>query len=566
MFRTLLALCLAVAVSALAQHQHSSNATLPVEMYTGLGGLHHPVSTKNPQAQKYFDQGLALLYGFNHEEAAKAFGEAAKLDPNLAIAHWGVALVNGQNYNAPEFPELIKLAKQELKVAESLAPKASPSEQALIAALAKRYDESIRDAPSREKAYSEAMGDVSARFPDDLDIATLHAESLMNLTPWQMWTKDGKPGPNTEKVITILESVLRRNPEHIGANHYYIHAVEASNNPQFALAAADRLRDLHLSAGHLVHMPSHIYFRTGDYPSAADVNVAAADVDMSYIMRSGIKPGMYSMMYYSHNLHFLALADSMAGRYASARKAADRLYSHVDPAVKAMPMLEMYLPVKTYVLVRFGKWDEVLAMPEPDSSLPLQHAMWQWGRGIAHVAKGDVAAAEREQKALDAAPALAPAGALVDKTSLATVLSVANHMLAARIASAKGDIASAEKHYVEATKLHDNFNYTEPPEWPFPIRESHGAMLLRVGRPKDAEKLFREDLEKFPRNGRSLYGLMESLKAQGNSAAARLIEMEFKDAWRQSDTPLRIDELEIGSARKGSTRTHEAASDRNGYR
>ena len=547
MLRSAFAMCLLFTVPAGAQHQHNAPAKSPVEMYTGLGGVHHPVSTQNADAQKYFDQGLALLYGFNHEEAAKAFDAAAKLDPNLAIAHWGVALVNGQNYNAPEFPELLKIAKTELATAQSMSPKASPSEQALISALANRYDDSIGDTKAREKAYSDAMGEVSAKFPDDLDVATLYAESLMNLTPWQLWSKDGKPGPNTEKVIAILESVLRRNPQHIGANHYYIHAVEASPDPERGIASANRLRDLKLSAGHLVHMPGHIYLRTGDYAAAGDVNVAAANADMTYIEHSGIKPGIYSMMYYSHNLHFLALADSMAGRYASSRAAADKLSAHVGPAVKDMPMVEAFMLVKTYVLVRFGKWDELLAASEPDKSLRLLHAMWHWGRGMADVAKGNYAGAETELKAVDEAQTSAPADAMVDKNSQANVLSVASHMLAARIAGAKGDLATAEKHYDEAAQLHDNFNYIEPPEWPFPVRESHGAMLLRAGKPADAEKQFRADLERFPRNGRSLFGLAESLKAQGNTEGARLIEMEFKDAWKPADTKLSVDSLEIGS-------------------
>jgi tetratricopeptide (TPR) repeat protein len=556
MHRSALALCLLLAVPVVAQHQHKAPAKLPVEMYTGLGGVHHPVSTQNANAQKYFDQGLALLYGFNHEEAAKAFGAAAKLDPNLAIAHWGVALVNGQNYNAPEFPELLKIAKTELVTAQSMSAKASAGEQALIVALAKRYDESIGDPKARERAYSDAMGEVSAKFPDDLDVATLYAESLMNLTPWQLWSKDGKPGPNTEKVITILESVLRRNPQHIGANHYYIHAVEASPNPERGIASANRLRDLKLSAGHLVHMPGHIYLRTGDYASAGDVNVAAASADMSYIQHSGIKPGIYSMMYYSHNLHFLALSDSMAGRYASSRAAADKLSAHVGPAVKDMPMVEAFMPVKTYVLVRFGKWDELLAAKEPDKSLRLLDAMWHWGRGMAYIAKGNDAAAEKELKMLNEAQSSAPADAMVDKNSLANVLSVASHMLSARIAGAKGDFATASKHYDEAAALHDTFNYIEPPEWPFPVRESHGAMLLRAGKAVEAEKQFRDDLERFPRNGRSLYGLAESLKAQGNNDAARLIEMEFKDSWKHADTKLSVDSMEIGSgaaAKKAAT-------------
>jgi tetratricopeptide (TPR) repeat protein len=568
MLRTALAVCLLFSPIAFFQHQHDGSATVPVEMYTGLGGVHHPVSTQNAQAQKHFDEGLALLYGFNHEEAAKAFGGAAKLDPNLAIAHWGVALVNGQNYNAPEFPELVKIAKAELASAQSLSAKASPSEQALIAALSRRYDGSIGDAAAREKAYSVAMGEVSARFPDDLDIATLYAESLMNLNPWQLWANDGKPGPNTEKIIAVLESVLRRDPQHIGANHYYIHALEASNNPERALASANRLRDLHLSAGHLVHMPGHIYMRVGDYNSAAEVNVEAANVDWSYIEHHGIKPGIYSMGYYSHNLHFLALAASMAGRYADARAAADKLFSHVEPGLKEMPMLESFLPVRTYVQVRFARWNEVLALPEPDKSLRLSHAIWHWGRGMAYVAKGNLTAAEGEQKSVDEERAQAPPDAMVDKNSVATILSVANHMLAARIAGEKKDWATAEKHYSEAATIHDGFNYTEPPEWPFPVRESHGAMLLRAGRAADAEKLFRADLERFPRSGRSLFGLVASLRAQGNLDAARLVEMEFTDAWKQADTKLTVEGLEIGSVgptrsgpKTASTATLNAATD-----
>jgi hypothetical protein len=297
-------------------------------------------------------------------------------------------------------------------------------------------------------------------------------------------------------------------------------------------------------------MPGHIYYRTGDYVSAADVNVAASDADLNYLKSTGEKPGIYSMMYYSHNLHFLALSDAMAGRYATARSAADRLYDHVAPAVKGMPMVEAFMPVKTYILVRFGRWDDMLAMPQPDQSLHLQSAMWHWGRGMAFVAKGNISSAEQEQKAVDQARAAAPKEAMVDKNSLQTVLTVASDMLGARIAGEKKDWATADKLYAEAAQLHDGFNYIEPPEWPFPVRESQGAMLLRAGRPQDAEKAFRADLDKFPRNGRSLFGLVASLKAQNKNEAARLIEMEFNDAWKQADTPLKVEELEIGSARK----------------
>lgn len=553
MIKTIVVVCSLLAGMALAQHQHHSQPGLPVEMYTGMGNLHHPVSTKNPEAQKHFNQGLALLYGFNHEEAVKQFQRAGALDPDLAMAYWGVALVNGQNYNAPEFPELLKVARENLKKAQALAPKASPGEQAYIAALAKRYDEAVADPAQREVAYSAAMGQVMQQFPDDLDAATLHAESMMNQRPWQLWSKDGTPAPNTERIIEILESVLRRNPQHIGANHYYIHAVEASKNPARAMAAADRLRNLKLSAGHLVHMPAHVYFRTGDYPQAADVNIVAAKVDRDYLAAGATKPGIYSMMYYSHNIHFQALADAMAGRYERAIKAAQALSDHVEPALKEMPLVEVFLPVRTYVLVRFGKWDEVLALPEPDASLRLHHSTWQWARGMAMTAKGDLAAADREYQALRAARAKVPADAMVDKNPLSTVLEVAEHMLAGRIATAKKDYPAAEQHYQKAAAIHDDFNYIEPPEWPFPVRESLGGMLLAAGRHADAEKAFREDLARFPRNGRSLYGLLESLKAQGKQENAKFVELEYASAWNQADTILRPDEIEVGSIRKDVT-------------
>lgn len=539
----IITIILLLSLSAAAQHQHGKDAPpLPAEMFTGLGDIHHPVSTKNQQAQKYFDQGLALLYGFNHNEAAKAFANAAKQDPDLAMAYWGVALVNGLNYNVPEFPDGLTVAKENLKKAQALAEKASTSEQSYIAALGKRYG-SDEPAEKREAAYSEAMRGVMESNVDDLDAATLYAETLMNLAPWQLWTKDGKPGANTERVIAILEGVLRRNPRHTGANHYYIHAVEASNHPERALVAADRLRDLKLSAGHLVHMPAHIYLRTGDYVSAADINVVAADADRAYIKRSGAKTGLYPWFYYSHNIHFQALADAMVGRYASARKAADMLVTNVESAVKELPPVEMFLPVPTYILVRFQKWDEVLQKPEPDKAQLLNHAMWQWARGMASASKGDAKASERQLKALQAERAKVPAEAMVDKNSLAILLELAEHVLAAKQARMNKNYADAQSHYEAAAKIHDNFNYIEPPEWPFPVRESLGGMLLINGKAQAAEKVFREDLQRNPRNGRSLFGLVESLKAQGKADAARLVEMELREAWKYADTKLKVEEL-----------------------
>jgi tetratricopeptide (TPR) repeat protein len=537
-----------------AQHQHAAPKGVkqaPVAMYAGLGGIHHPISTKSAQAQKYFDQGLALLYGFNHDEAAKAFTQATKFDPELAMGYWGIALVNGMNYNAPEFPNALTVARENLKKAQELAPKASPAEQAYIAALTKRYGDDS-PAPKREQAYSDAMKGVMESNIDDLDAATLYAETLMNLSPWQLW-KDGKPGPNTEDVIAILESVLRRNPNHTGANHYYIHAVEASGHPERALKSADRLRDLKLSAGHLVHMPAHIYLRTGDYVQAADTNVVAADADRAYITRSGVKAGLYPLFYYSHNIHFQALADAMAGRYASAKRAADLLVKHVAPAIKDLPPVELFMPTPTYVAVRFQKWNDVLKEPEPDKAHLIHHASWQWGQGMAHVAKGDMKAAEANLAALEAEVAQAPAEKMVDKNSLKTVFGLAAHYLTACIAEAKKDYAGAEKHYMMAADIHDGFNYIEPPEWPFPVYEAIGNMKLAAGKADGAEAAFRDDLKRNPRNGRSLYGLMQSLKAQGKDASARLVEQEFKESWKKAD-------MQLGGAMPAKKKPNRVAS------
>lgn len=539
MKRLFLAVLFLASSIAFAQHQHTGPKPpgASVADYTGLGNIHHPVSTQNAEAQKRFDEGLALLYGFNHDEAAAAFKKAAELDPNLAMAYWGIALVNGMNYNAPEFPNALGVARDNLKRAQSLAAKASPAERAYITALEKRYGTDL-PADQREKAYSEAMRTVMEEHIDDLDAATLYAETLMNLSPWQLWTKDGKPGPNTERVIAILESVLRRNPDHIGANHYYIHAVEAGNSPERALMAANRLRDLKLSAGHLVHMPAHVYIRTGDYRQAADINIVAADVDRAYIARTGKTAGLYPLFYYSHNIHFQALADAFAGRYARAKKAADLLVKHVGPAIKDLPPVELFMPTTTYVSVRFAKWDDVLKEPEPDKAHIIHHAAWQWGQGMARLGKGDVKAAEKHLAALEAEVAKAPAEAMVDKNSVKTVFGLAAHYLTAKIAESKKDVPGAAKHYQMAADLHDTFNYIEPPEWPFPVYEAIGNMYLANGKPAEAEKAFRADIKRNPRNGRSLFGLVRSLKAQNNEAAARLVEMEFKEAWKEADTPL----------------------------
>jgi tetratricopeptide (TPR) repeat protein len=347
-------LFIAMIIGWLLATNHALAAQQPVMLLDGLGTHHHPVSTKDEQAQKFFNQGLRLIYAFNHDEARRSFQRAAELDPKLAMSHWGMALAVGPNYNLDADEAQLKAAYASIQKALSLSKEVPQHERAYIEALARRYsaDPKSADKTKLANAYTEAMRDLHKQYPDDLDAATLFAESAMNLRPWELWSKDGKPAPGTTEIVAVLESVLRRNPHHPGANHYLIHTLEASPEPERALAAADRLRNLAPRAGHLVHMPSHIYIRVGDFEAAALANEKAAAVDHAYITKHGIK-GVYSMLYYNHNLHFLAVAHSMQGRYGDAAGAAEKLASHVAPDVGGMPMLEAFLPTPTLVQVRF---------------------------------------------------------------------------------------------------------------------------------------------------------------------------------------------------------------------
>src|SRR5207253_2440149 len=354
---------------ALSAQDHANHAqSRPVTMVSGLGDLHHPVSTSNAEAQKFFDQGLRFIYAFNHDEAARSFGHAAELDPKLAMAYWGVAEAVGPNYNDPASDDRFKQAHEAIQKAVDLSANASPVEKAYVQAIALRFPGGNADRRQAAEAYHDAMREVAKKFPDDLEAATLFAESGMDLHPWGLWQKDGTPLEGTNEIIATLESVIKRDPNHLGAVHYYIHAVEASPSPERALAGANRLAALAPSAGHIVHMPAHVYIRTGDYDAAIRTNEAAARADEAYIQSSGAQ-GIYPGMYYSHNLHFIAIAASMDGDFAQAKQAADRLAAHVQPIIHDMPMLEGFLTIPTAVLVRFEKWDDLLKSPQPDANL-----------------------------------------------------------------------------------------------------------------------------------------------------------------------------------------------------
>jgi tetratricopeptide (TPR) repeat protein len=513
---------------------------------TTVGRQHHPIQTKNAEAQQYFDQGVTLLYGFNHEEAARAFRRAGGLDPASPMPLWGVALAAGPNYNLDVDAEREKMAFETMQKARKLAEQAPQVEKDYVAALAVRYSGEAN--PNYKKLaldYTSAMGSLSQRYPDDLDAATLYAESLMNLNPWKLWSLDGQPWERTEEIVQVLESVLKRDPNHAGANHLYIHALEASPHAERALPSAKRLETMVPNAGHMVHMPAHIYIRTGDYAAAAKNNEDGVQLDKVYLRENGTFGSTYDILYYSHNLHFLSAAYAMAGNFAAAKRAADELEAHIRPMVRNMPMSEFYLPTPIFVLLRFHRWNEILKAAPPEPSLAMTSALWHFARGSAAVAKGQISIAAAERKVLGAAREQRPAeeefGMFFNKSR--TFLDVAANILDARLAMANGNDNQAIEYWENAVRIQDGLNYGEPPEWFYPVRESLGAALLASGKATEAEQVFREDLRRNPRNPRSLFGLMHSLKAQQKEADAAWVEREFHAAWKNADTKLQISDL-----------------------
>jgi tetratricopeptide (TPR) repeat protein len=540
-------LALSLCLPALAQHDHAAQAVAkPVTLVSGVGNARHPVSTRNPEAQEFFDQGLRFIYAFNHDEAARSFQKAADLDPTLAMAYWGIAEAVGPNYNDPASDDRFKKAHEEIQKAVDLSAGASPSEQAYIQAMAKRFPANPHaDRRKAAEEYHDAMREVVKKYPDDLDAATLFAESGMTLHPWGLWHVDGTPEAGTEEIVATLESVIRRDPNHLGAIHYYIHAVEASPNPERALAGANRLAALAPNAGHIVHMPAHVYIRTGDYAAAVKTNEEAAAVDRAYIEASGAQ-GIYPMMYYSHNLHFIAMCSAMDGNYAEAKKNADLLADHVGPAVKMMPPLEGFMTIPMAVDVRFHQWDDILAMKQPDPDMKITSGFWHFARGMALAGKGRVEEAEAEYKIVSDAEAATPPDAvfampIYNKTK--DILKIAEDVLGAKIAMARKDNAQAISLLTAAVAIQDTLKYGEPPDWFFPVRESLGAALLMNGDATGAEKVFRADLDRNPRNPRSLFGLQQALKAQNRNYDASFVEAQFNASWKGGATALKMEDL-----------------------
>ena len=508
------------------------SSTSAPHLMAGLGGLHHPVSTKDREAQQFFDQGLKLVYAFNHDEAHRSFQRAAELDPKLAMAWWGVALTLGPNYNLPVDPERETAGYDAVQRAIALKESASEPERAYIDALAVRYSNDPHvDFHALDVAYKNAMAKLSACYPDDLDAATLYAESLMNLNPWKLWSHDGKPAEGTEEIVSVLESVLKRDPNHLGANHYYIHAVEASPHPERALPSAIRLEKLAPLAGHLVHMPAHIYARVGDHLASARCNKMAAAADKKFLAETH-EQGVYPLMYYSHNLHFLAYASCMRGNFAEAKRAAAELVANVQPAIKEMPMLEGFLPTPMIVLLAFERWDDILKLPAPDPSLATTTAVWRSLRGIAFANIGKTDNAENEQKAFaDLVGRISPDTPYDDQNTTGAVFKIHEHLLAAAIAQSRHDDKTALQSLAQAVAAQDALNYTEPPTWYPPVRAMLGRALLAAKQATEAEKVFRDDLARNPRYGRSLSGLRDCLRAEGRDYDADQVDRQFRAVW-----------------------------------
>ena len=507
----------------------SSNRSGMVPLYADLGSHHKRISTKVSAAQQYFDQGLRLVYGFNHAEAIRSFSHAAALDPTCAMCYWGIALAHGPHVNAPMDRTSGVSAYQAVQKALSLLSHATAHERAYIEALAQRYEaDPPTDRARLDAMYSQAMKNVADSNPNDLDAATLYAESLMDLRPWNYWHPDGTPYPGTTDIVRQLVRVLARNPNHPGACHYYIHAVEAVD-PKTAVLCAERLA--RLMPG--VHMPAHIYIRIGRWNDAIKANQHAIHSDEVFI--EGQHPmGVYPLAYYPHNIHFLAFASTMAGRSAQAIEASHILTSKVNlDAARQVGMLQEMLPYHVLTLTTFGKWDDVLAEPLPPSDIPFSYAMAHYARGVAHAAKGQWAEAQAALVTVTTINATTPDGA-----DGKMALSIAVHALSGEIATRRGDLDVGINHFREAATIEDEGLYFEPPKWYYPIRHSLGAALLKAGQHAEAEKVYREDLRRFPENGWSQFGLAQALRAQGKNPEADAAETGFRRAWASTDVTL----------------------------
>jgi len=513
-------------------------------LFDTFGDLHRDIATRVPAAQRYFDQGLRMAYGFNHEAAGRAFAEAARLDPQCAMCAWGQALVLGPNINLPMDPALAKDAHALATHAAQLADTARPVDRALIRALQLRYvDPAPKDRSSLDHAYADAMASVVEQFPDDDDAATLYAEALMDLSPWAYWEKDGAPAQFTPRLLAQLERVLARNPRHIGAMHYYIHATEASPEPQRAEPYADALAALAPGSGHLVHMPAHTYIRLGRYHDATLTNFAASTADKDFLAVCRGSNGVYPLGYVPHNWHFATMTTGLTGARAMARLAAEQTARRADHAAMGAPPLEFmqqFVVAPVLTQVRFGEWDAILSNAPAQKELPYPAAIRHFARGLAHVRKGAFADAAREADALHSItvdPDMAQVS-FFDINHADAVLKVADALLRGELSMARGEHTQGIAALREAATAEDALAYNEPADWPLPVRPYLGAALLEAGDARGAAEAFEQDLQTYPRNGWSLFGLAQAQRTLGQVDAANETSRLQAAAWQWADAPL----------------------------
>jgi tetratricopeptide (TPR) repeat protein len=515
-------------------------------LFEGMGDYHMPITTADPDAQSYFDQGMVLAFGFNHAESIRSFRAAQTLDPTCAMCFWGEALATGPNINVTSNGKAIMApsertsARAAIDQALVLMDGVTPKEQDWIRALDQRYDGQA-DTPRDplDRAWANALADMAARYPDDTTVASVYAEALMNTMPWDYWGPDGEAKPDTQAVIASLEAVMDADPDHPLALHLYIHALEASSNAAKAEAAADRLADLVPGSGHLVHMPSHIYFRVGRYQDSAMANIRAAEVDEAYIAQCNAQ-GFYPALYYPHNIHFLWASATMQGQSALSLDSARRVVANVRvEQVEQFPTIQFFRTVPMLSLVRFARWEEILAEPEPYEPFAFARAIWHYGRGVAHAALGDAESALTELAAIEA---LEPE---VDEIFMGNVypardlLGIAKSLLIGEVAYRSGDAAAAVLAFEEAVSLQDALPYTEPPFWYYPTRQSLGAALLASDRVAEAQAVFEADLAQYPMNGWSMFGLAEALRLQGDDTGAAEVTARFETVWQFADVSLK---------------------------
>ncbi len=536
--RVSLCVVLCLSLSVLESAETAERVTSRVTLFENLGTLHHPITTRSQEAQRYFDQGLRLVYGFNHEAAIRAFEEAARLDPSAAMAYWGIALALGPNINAGMNKTDERRAWEALQKARSYSGHTTRAEQAYIDAIGKRYGLKGPARSALDKAYADAMRVLWRQFPEDPDAGVLFSEALMDLRPWDLWMSTGKPKPGTEEIVSTLETVLARVPNHPGACHYYIHAMEASSTPERAVNCADRLPGLMPGAGHLVHMPAHIYMRLGRYHEAAEHNAQAAVIDRRYLAGRP-STGGYAEGYYAHNLHFLWASLVMEGRSAEAMKVARQLVGTITEShVRQDPSKEWYLPTPLWSMIRFGQWEALLQELPPPNTFRLKQAIWRLGRGMALAASGRMPGAEGEHAALTVLAKRFGRHRTTEEQTERAIIRIAQGLLTGEIATRHKQYDAAVTALREAVTLEDALPYSEPSFWPIPVRHYLGVVLQKAGRTHEAESVYRADLMKHPQNGWAQYGLMQSLRAQRKDREADEVEKQWKRAWAHADVNL----------------------------